>query len=135
MAASKRRAFSDGDKLEYQLSLYLDHCKEIRRYPNIAGFCVFAGISRETYYQQQNYYPDTYKRIQLILEDEAINSPYADKVMKIFYLKNKFGYSDKIETNVNTTSEIKLNLSNLTEEELIQLKELTWKLENDTAAN
>ena len=67
--------------------------------PNIAGFCVYCDINRDTFYAQKEYYSDTFKKIQDILEDATLNAKIND-TFKIFYLKNKFGYKDKQE-NVN----------------------------------
>ena len=53
-------------------------------------------MHRDTFYAQQSIYPDTHKKIQSALEDRAINYK-SNAAMSIFYLKNKFGYSDKGE--------------------------------------
>ena len=83
---------------------YLEHCKaEKLLLPNIAGFCVYADISRETYYEWRDNkhkgFSDTIKRIDKSLEDHALQCKDAAK--SIFYLKNKFGYRDKIETELS----------------------------------
>jgi len=81
---------------EYQDAFirYVEHCQERGDMPNIAGFCVFCDMHRDTFYAQRDYYSDTHKKIQSALEDRAINYR-ANPAMSIFYLKNKFGYSDK----------------------------------------
>lgn len=61
---------------------------------------MFANIDRDTFYAQQEYYSDTYKKVNDILEDRTINSKDINDTFKIFYMKNKFGYKDKQE-NVN----------------------------------
>lgn len=83
---------------------YLQHCKDEKMLlPNIAGFCCFADISRETYYEwranDRKGLSDTIKRIDKSLEDQALQCKDAAK--SIFYLKNKFGYKDKIETELS----------------------------------
>jgi hypothetical protein len=77
-------------------------------------------MTRETFYKQQEYYSDTYKRIQEVLEDYTINAKIND-TFKIFYMKNKFGYKDKTELDSNVNSNVNLNLSNLTNEQLEDL--------------
>lgn len=110
---------------------YIEYCTQTERYPNIAGFCVYAKINRDSFYAQKEYYSDTYKRVQDIFEDEALNSKWAIPVIKIFYLKNKFGYADKIEQTSVIKETPKFDLSKLSDEELKQFKDLTKKAEND----
>lgn len=73
---------------------YIDICQTRGDMPNIAGFCVYCDMHRDTFYAQRDLYPDTHKKIQSALEDRAINYK-GNPAMSIFYLKNKFGYSDK----------------------------------------
>ena len=96
--SGKPRTFKTEQEFIDKINEYLIHCNDLRRFPNISGFCAFMQIHRGTFYDQKDIYPDTYKRVQDILEDEAINSANANPVIKIFYLKNKFGYADKIES-------------------------------------
>lgn len=70
--------------------------------PNIAGFCVYSDINRDTFYAQEDLYSDTFKKINDILEDEALNNRFLNDARIIFYMKNKCGYKDKQE--VDTTS-------------------------------
>ena len=79
---------------------YIIKCKEQKELPNIAGFCVFMDIHRDTFYAQEEYYSDTFKKINDILEDATINSKDVNDTFKIFYMKNKFNYKDKQE-NIN----------------------------------
>ena len=72
---------------------------------NISGFCVFADITRDTFYEYETYYPNSYKKAKQALEDRAINYKGAP-AMAIFYLKNTFGYQDKPTENTNDTVEI-----------------------------
>lgn len=124
-----KRIFKNAREFEKSMGDYLASCMINKALPNIAGYCVFANINRDTFYAQQEYYSDTYKKVNDMLEDAVIGFPHANDAMKIFYMKNKFGYRDRFE-NVNTTSlEIKTDLSKLSDEELEQLKELTKKVE------
>ena len=114
------RSFKDEKEFQNAFNEYIDECIKKEYLPNIAGFCVFANITRETFYNQEEYYFDTFKRIQYILEDKVINAKIND-TFKIFYLKNKFGYKDRTEldsnvkANINITEEDKQLLNNLTE--------------------
>ena len=84
---------------------YIELCNVSERLANIAGFCAFARINRDTFYQQKEYYSDTFKEVEDLLEDAALN--HKATTMGIFYLKNKFKYRDKIETeNVNLNYEM-----------------------------
>lgn len=126
-----KRLFSTEQDFINKVEDYINFCDEYERYPNIAGFCSFAKIHRDTFYAQKEYYSDTYKKVQEILEDEAINSRFANPAVKIFYLKNKFGYADKIEQTSVIREEPKFDLSKLTDDELKTFKDLTKKAEND----
>lgn len=95
---------------------YIEYCiSHNKLLPNIAGFCYFADIHRDTFYEYKNNhndFADTIKRIEVALEDLALNCK--DPAKSIFYLKNKFGYKDKqeVETTNKNASEA------LTDEEL-----------------
>ncbi len=100
------RAFKTDKEFEDKFVEYLNRCKVEKELPNIAGFSVFAEIDRDTFYAQQEYYSDTYKRVNDMLEDRTINSKDINDTFKIFYMKNKFGYKDKQESvSVNMSYE------------------------------
>ena len=99
------RAFSNEDDFLDKAKEYISYCNDSGRLANIAGFCAFTGIHKDTFYQQREYYSDSYKKIEELLEDAALN--HSATAMGIFYLKNKFKYRDKIETeNVNLNYEM-----------------------------
>lgn len=104
------RAFATEQDFKDKFAEYILYCIEKKRFPNIAGFCVFADIVRDTYYAQQEYYSDAYKMTRDMLEDEVLQ----DNTYRMqLYLKNTFGYTDKVQTeNVNVNME-----AELTEEE------------------
>ena len=83
---------------------YLDHCIDKTRFANISGFAVFCHMNRDTFYAQQEYYPDTYALVNDMLEDEALQHNTQTARM---YLMNKFDYSDrqKIDHNVSARLE------------------------------
>ena len=95
------KAFKTEEDFEAKFIEYVNHCERRKYLPNIAGFCYYAGINRDTFYAQKGYYSDTFSRIQECLEDRAINAQIGDS-FRVFYLKNKFNYKDKVETeNIN----------------------------------
>ena len=102
------RSFASDEELEQCFIDYIKDTKEKEELPNIAGFCVFANISRETFYEQETYYSYTFKRIQAILENAAINAKIND-TFKIFYMKNKFNYKDKSEIDNNVNGKIEMS--------------------------
>jgi len=91
------RAFKTAEEFEQQFNNYIALCKTRKDLPNIAGFCVYADINRDTFYAQKEYYSDTFKKIQDKLEDATINSKDINDTFKIFYMKNKFDYRDRQE--------------------------------------
>lgn len=82
------------------------YCNDKERLPNIAGFCVFSDINRDTFYAQKEYYSDTVKEIEDILEDEALNCKGFNDTRIIFYMKNKCGYKDRQEIDNTTTNRV-----------------------------
>lgn len=89
------RAFETEEDFLYKFKEYIEYCKENKRFPNVAGFCSYVFITRETYYKQKEYYSDTYNIVEAILEDEVLQH---NTYMAQLYLKNKCGYKDKVET-------------------------------------
>lgn len=67
------RRFKTEQEFQGVYKAYIRHCYESKMMPTKAGFCAYAGLSRETYYQQRNHYPDTFHAIDLCLEDFAAN--------------------------------------------------------------
>ena len=101
---SERRFKTEQDFVNKVIE-YISYCEGKGRLPNIAGFAVYCEMNVDTFYAQKEYYSETYKRVQAILEDGVINGK-ANDTMKIFYMKNKFNYKDKIENlNVETDYE------------------------------
>ena len=124
------RSFKDAKAFLDAFTDYLKYCDKEEKMANIAGFCWYTGITRETYYKQQEYYSDAFKNIEQALEDRAIN--HKAPAIAIFYLKNKFGYKDKQEvdqTNVNMNIE-----TDMTPEEADQiLKRFGVEIEIDNS--
>jgi len=99
-----KRAFETNDDFKNKFIEYIEYCDKNQKLQNIAGFCVYCDINRDTYYAQKDYYSDTYKKVELFLEDSVINNKHISPTEKIFYLKSKFGYIDKQVIDNNITS-------------------------------
>lgn len=98
-----QRTFKTEKDFKNKFDEYIKYCDEKKRLPNVAGFCVYCDINRDTYYAQNDYYSDTFKKTNDILEDEALNNKYTSDTLKIFYMKNKCGYKDKQEQEIKET--------------------------------
>lgn len=113
------RSFETEQVFKDKFDEYIDYCIKNDKLANIAGFCVFTDITRETFYNQEQYYFDTYKKIQNLLEDYTINAKIND-TFKIFYMKNKFNYRDRQEIDQN----INANVNSYKELSIEELKKL-----------
>lgn len=102
------RSFKNEQEFKDKFDEYIDYCIKNERLANIAGFCVFTDITRETFYNQEQYYFDTYKKIQNLLEDYTINAKIND-TFKIFYMKNKFNYRDRTELDSQVSGKIEIS--------------------------
>ena len=107
---SKRRKFKSAKEFENEFLKYLNNCKKYEKLPNVAGFCVFEDMNRDTFYTQEELYSDTFKKINDMLEDEALNCKCLSDGRVIFYMKNKCGYKDKQE--IDTTSSNRIEIIN-----------------------
>ena len=67
------RRFKTEREFQDSYEHYIKHCYDSKMMPTKAGFCAYAGLSRETYYQQRNHFRDTFHAIDLCLEDFAAN--------------------------------------------------------------
>ena len=77
--------------------------KKAAKFPNVAGFCRYLGISRDKYERVSKKYPDEFGELEAILEDEALNSDISASVLTA-YLKKRLGYTDS-EKKENTELE------------------------------
>lgn len=126
------RRFQTGQELEETMMSYVKWCEENNHMPNVAGFCVHADITYDTFYQQKGYYPESYVKINMLLETAVINSNKNSDSFRAFYMKNKFGYTDKVEQSIVTPEPLKIqNIQKLSNEDLLLLKQITSKLESD----
>ena len=118
MIIISQRAFKTADDFENKFREYIDYCKNNDRMPNVAGFAVYANINQDTFYAQKDYYSEAFKKVNDMLEDEAINNHTLNDARVIFYMKNKCGYKDKQEIDTN-------------KQELSKLDELLEAVKND----
>lgn len=110
-----QRAFKTAKIFEDKFKEYIEYCKKNERMPNVAGFAVYANINQDTFYAQKEYYSESFKKVNDMLEDEAINNHTLNDARVIFYMKNKCGYKDKQDDNKGKDSinnQI-LNIANL----------------------
>jgi hypothetical protein len=103
VAFGRPRTFDNEETFFNTFLEYIVFCEKKRKLPNIAGFCTFCMMHRSTFYEQEQYYPDTYELVQNALEDGTINCKHVTDAFKQFYLKNKFGYNDKQEIDANVS--------------------------------
>ena len=101
-----QRAFKTEKDFENKFKEYIKYCKGEERLPNVAGFAVYADINQDTFYAQKEYYSETFKKVNDMLEDEALNNKTQNDAKVIFYMKNKCGYKDKQEIENNTQSRV-----------------------------
>ena len=74
----------------------------------MAGFAVYAGINQDTFYAQKEYYSETFKKVNDMLEDEALNNKFLNDTRIIFYMKNKCGYKDRQEIDTTNPNRIEI---------------------------
>lgn len=113
--AGRPRIWDTGEKFLNSVEAYAENCEYEGKFMNVAGFCRYAKIHRDTFYEYGKFYPQHFAMANDIIEDMVLNN---DKTtMSIFYLKNKFGYRDKVET-VNTNTNKNIDMSHLSTEDI-----------------
>ena len=93
----KPRAFPAESDFQDAFYRYIEHCSQKQLLPNISGFSVFCDMSPDTFYAQQQYYPDTYKKVRAALEDCLIQHErfgQRNPAMAIVQGKNTFRWDD-----------------------------------------
>ena len=63
------------------------------RFPNLAGFCRFSGITPEDLEELSVNFPEQIHGLYAALEDEALNSSLPAAILSV-YLKKRLGYED-----------------------------------------
>jgi hypothetical protein len=119
------------EELKKKFDEYIIFCTENNKFANIAGFSLFSNIGRKTYYDymelHEEQFSHTINQINRGLEDYVLNFTKDSPALRIFYLKNKNGYVDKIENvNINTNMNYNNDIKQLSNEELeIEIAKLT----------
>lgn len=132
MPAGNERKIESDEQLINLFLEYLEKCKKDEECPNKAGFATFLYISRNTLYRyEEDFYSDTMKIINNMLEDKTINCKYITDVLKKFILQNKHNYKDRVETeniNHNTNNTVITEVLSMTAEQREQrIQELLKK--------
>jgi hypothetical protein len=136
MDKGQPRRFENEQAFIDEMMQYLQWCIDNMQFPNIAGFCVYAKMSTETFYQQKRYYSDAYEFVNNALETSVLNSHAISDTIKALYLKNKFKYADKVQQEISVPDPIVIHdLSRLSDSELATLKALTTKAKTDADSN
>lgn len=96
----KYRAKYTGRRLLHLAERYILDChggggdEGKKRFPNVAGFCRFLGVSHKRYEELGELYPEEIGVIEAAFEDEALNSDQLSVSLLSLYLKARLGYSD-----------------------------------------
>lgn len=124
------RIWDTPEEIQEQINKYFSENKE---HPTITGLSYFLGFnSRQSFYNYEQIpeFLDTIKRARLRVECfyEIMLLKSSSSAGVIFALKN-LGWSDKQEIDHTTKGEAinKLNLSDLSDDDLLKLKELLMK--------
>ena len=102
------RKFKTAKEFEDKFFEYLKYCKDNERLTNIAGFCVYCRMNRDTYYAQKEYYSDSFGLTDCILEDEAINCKHIGDSFKKYYMSNKFNWCEKQVIDQTNTNRVQI---------------------------
>lgn len=102
----KPRKFETAEDFENKAVEYIEYCRSVDRFPNTAGFCVYCDMAEDTFYAQKEYYSEAYQKVQKLFEDEVLNNKTISDTMRIFYMKNKCGYYDRVQQDVKVSGSI-----------------------------
>jgi len=113
------RIFKSPQQMQLLFNLYLGYTTNNDLMPNIAGFMRFLfeqqniPCDRQTFYQYQKYegYLDTIKHINETLEDTTLNNKTQKDLIKLAYLNNRCGYTNK--QDINQTVNLQLDDSSI----------------------
>lgn len=116
--------WDNAENMEKDFLEYLRTVEAEGKVPNIAGFCIHARISRQTFYDyaERAEFKQAVKLINLTLEEKALQVGFETKnqAFAIFYLKNKFGWQDKIEYSGEVRNTVSVDLQGLDDSALVQ---------------
>ena len=80
--------------------------KEQGRFPNLAGFCRYCGIGRSTIRRLRQKEPELWERMEVILEDEALNAELSPTLISA-YLKKRLDYEEE-EKNAGSFEQLRV---------------------------
>lgn len=95
------RAFLTEDDFKAAIYDYFQKCSMHNRIPTKAGFCALNGISKETFYKQQDYYTDSFACAEQLFEDGTINSPINQQIA-LRVLECNYGYEPSNNKGTDT---------------------------------
>lgn len=108
--AGRPKSFANEEDFQSKILQYFSLCDKHIRMPNRSGFCAFANVTRETYYKQKEYFPDTFDKVEGLFEDGFLNTPI-NPGLALAALAKQFGYSKDGTTNSGTMIDIDFDAS------------------------
>ena len=108
--AGRPKSFANEEDFQSKILQYFSLCDKHIRMPNRSGFCAFANVTRETYYKQKEYFPDTFDKVEGLFEDGFLNTPI-NPGLALAALGKQFGYSKDGTTNSGTMIDIDFDAS------------------------
>ncbi len=88
-----RKKLKKGNLLEVA-ELYIAHCGEEDKFPNMAGFCRFCHMGQNDLDELGKKFPHEFDALCSVFEDEALNSDVAVTLVGS-YMKRRLGYGDE----------------------------------------
>ncbi len=82
------------------------HGSNILRFPNLAGFCRYFGISMQDFERISKDCPQMASKILTVLEDEALNSGLSATIVSA-YMKKRLNYDSSLSPSYPTQLQIK----------------------------
>jgi len=113
------KIFKTPEILYNMFTFYLEYCLNNELLPNISGFMVYLydfhkiEIDRQSFYRYQDYkeFSDIIKRINESLENTTLNNKTQKDLIKLAYLNNRCGYTNK--QDINQTVNLQLDDSSI----------------------
>lgn len=92
--------FENPDELRDLFYVYIEDCIENSKFPNIAGFKAYQGISSQRLfeYEKKEEYSDVFSWIKNVLEDQTLQDNNLHPTVKKLYMQSRLGYVEKTET-------------------------------------
>lgn len=103
------RSFPSPKDLEERGLAYIEDCVATKKMPTKSGLAIFMGVSRDTvnHYQREEGYSDIVKKIYDHIEEHWTQSLMRSyPTGSIFYLKNSFGWADRVESTMDINHNI-----------------------------